>query len=74
MFIKMNRKRSKISKRLKRSKKKHSRKHRKSHKRNFGSMFGLQGSDTHYSGVYPMNMKYNGDMPNLYNVKRDYHV
>jgi hypothetical protein len=71
MFIKMNRKRSNKSKRSKRSKK---RLHKKSHKRNFGSMFGLQGSDMHYSGVYPMNMKYTGEMPNLYNVKRDYHV
>ncbi len=67
----MNRKRSKISKR---SKKKYSKKHKKSHKRNFGSMYGLQGSDMHYSGVYPMSMKYKGEMPNLYNVKRDYHV
>ncbi len=67
----MNRKRSKGSKR-KRSGKKRSNK--KSLKRNFGSMYGLQGSNLHYSGVYPMNMKYVGEMPNLYNVKRDYHV
>ena len=67
----MNRKRSKRSKKSKKSKAgRKNRKNRKSHKRSFGSMYGLQGSDMHYSGVYPMTMNMKGEMPNLYNVKR----
>jgi hypothetical protein len=57
-----------------RSNKRRSNKVRKNKQRSFGSIYGLQGSNISYSGLYPMEMNFKGTMPNLLNVKRSYNA